>query len=396
MSRIFIFTGKGGVGKTSIAAAHAVLSAKEEKKTLLVSTDMAHNLSDLFGQPLGHEEVRLQPHLDVLELNPSHIMEEEFHDVKRAFVNLFSSFQMSEDHFAQLTGFPGMDELICLLKILQIYENGEYERIIVDCAPTGETLSLLKFPELLSWYMEKFFPVGKVAMRVLSPISKTLFKVELPDQKAMTDIERIYTKLIKLQALLKDPSISSIRLVCIPEKMVVEETKRNYMYMNLYNFHVDGVYINRILPKLLTNPFFEEWMQIQSGYIKELSDVFDQIPIYHIPWFDTDLNGIDGLQQLIDSSFSDCELFQSIDYKVSERYEKTEQGYQLLLCIPCAKKEEIDLHVSGSDVIIKLGNFKRNIPLPNALRRYKIENASVVDQQLRIHFTPEYGGTYDE
>lgn len=387
MGRIIIFTGKGGVGKTSVAAAHALKSAKEGQKTLLVSTDMAHNLSDLFGQKLGRLPCEVYSNLDALELDPAFILEEEFQEMKTAFVNLLSSTSIPADGFDQLSVFPGMNELISLLKIMEIYESGVYRRIIVDCAPTGETLSLLKFPEMLSWYMEKFFPLGKAAMRVLSPIAKATLKVELPNGQAMNDIEKIYLKLINLQTLLKDKRISSVRLVCLPEKMVVEETKRNYMYMNLYNFQVDGLYINRILPTCLDNPFFQQWFTIQNTYIGELESVFSAIPISHIPWFDSDLNGLAGVEQLEHALPENKKLFDIAPHLESENYERTDTGYLLKLSIPFGKKEELMLHESGTDLIIKIGGFKRNIPLPNTLRHYEVTAATFEEDILNIHFT---------
>ncbi len=183
------------------------------------------------------------------------MMEHDYAYMVRAVVNMLSSTGTDTDILDKGLKFPGMDEMFSLLKILDLYESRKYERIVIDCAPTGETLALLKFPELLCWYMEKFFPVGKLAMRVLSPVSKKLFKVQLPDQAAMTDIEKLYVRLIALQELLKDRDTVSVRIVTMPEKMVVEETKRNYMYLNLYGYYVDGVYVNRMLPPSLHNPF---------------------------------------------------------------------------------------------------------------------------------------------
>jgi len=309
MSRILIFTGKGGVGKTTVAAAHARRSEKEGKKTLLISTDMAHNLSDLFEQPFGKEVTAMSAFLDVLEVDPNYVMENDFKNIMQAFQNMMNSTGMAGSNQEDLTMLPGMEELFSLLKILDIYEQGIYERIIVDCAPTGETLSLLKFPELMSWYMEKFFPVGKLAMRVLSPVAKNLFKMELPDKMAMSDIEKMYVKLIKLQELLKDREITSVRLVTIPEKMVVEETKRNYMYMNLYNYNVDGIFINRILPADIDNPFFDAWLNIQKGYIEELENVFTECPIYYIRWYDTDLCGMESIDKMCEDVLTQPNLF---------------------------------------------------------------------------------------
>ena len=232
--RIMIFTGKGGVGKTSIAAAHAVKSAKEGKQTLLLSTDMAHNLSDLFGQKLGKEPMEVQDHLAVYEIDPAYVMEHDFANIVTCITNMLPA-QMEIQDAGEYGMFPGMEELFSLLYISKMYETNHYDQIIVDCAPTGETLSLLKFPELLSWYMEKLFPLGKVAVRMLAPVAKHMYQMELPDKVALNDVENLYIQLIALQDLLKNREITSVRLVTVPEKMIVEETKRNYMYMNLYN-----------------------------------------------------------------------------------------------------------------------------------------------------------------
>ena len=287
MGRIYIFTGKGGVGKSSVAAAHAIKSASEGKRTLLVSTDMAHNLGDIFNRKLGKEVENLLPNLDIYEINPDYVMQNDFSDITKYLGDLLLEADAYGMH--DMGMIPGMEELFSLLKIAEIYNGKKYERIIVDCAPTGETLALLKFPELLSWYMEKLFPIGKVGVRMLAPISKSVFKVEMPNRNAMNDIEKMYLKLVELQELLKNRDVTSIRIVTVPEKMVVEETKRNYMYMNLYNFNVDGLYINRILPKDINNDFFNQWLSIQGEYVSYLKESFAALPIYEIPWYDEEL-----------------------------------------------------------------------------------------------------------
>lgn len=383
MSRIYIFTGKGGVGKTSTAAAHAVKSAKEGMKTLLVSTDMAHNLGDLFGRQLGRESVEIIPNLDAYEIDPEFVIENDFREMFlsiRKMISLDSETVM--DDFGII---PGMEELVSLLKIAEVYKEGSYERIIVDCAPTGETLSLLKFPELLSWYVEKFLPVGKVAIRVLAPVSKKMFKIELPNKAAMTDIERMYVKLVELQELLKDREVTSIRLVAVPEKMAVEETKRNYMYMNLYNFNVDGIYINRILPKDIGNAFFEKWLEIQGRYVIQLEECFAGLPIWRIRWYDEELQGIEAVERICKDVLLD-DVFDSKTNRLREEFQENEQGYLLRVPVPYALKEEMDVYQSASDVVIKLGNFKRNIPLPDSIRSYVITSARLENDCLNMQF----------
>lgn len=384
MKRIYIFTGKGGVGKSSIAAAHALKSAEEGKKTLLVSTDMAHNLGDIFERKLGKEIEQALPNLDIYEIDPEYVMEHDFSSIQNYFGNLLS--EVEDNSLSDMGMMPGMEELFSLLKIADIYDRETYERIIVDCAPTGETLSLLKFPELLSWYMEKLFPIGKVGVRLLAPISKAAFKVEMPNKTAMNDIEKMYLKLVKLQELLKNREITSIRIVTTPEKMVVEETKRNYMYMNLYNFNVDGIYINRILPNDIQNEFFSQWLLIQKKYIAQLKECFAALPIYEIPWFDQEVKGEKAIRRIVEAALSDSHIFEMKVITEKETFKQTEEGYQLEVFLPYAQKERIDLYQAATDIVIKADNFKRNIPLPNILRSYIVSGAKFENGTLCIRF----------
>ena len=336
MNRIYIFTGKGGVGKSSVATAHALKSANEGHKTLLVSTDMAHNIGDIFGISLGKEPYEVLPNLDAYEIDPDFVLSNYYQDMLNSIVNLLPDFggNQMEDYGM----IPGTEELFSLLEIARLYEEGSYERIIVDCAPTGETLSLLKFPELLSWYMEKLFPIGKVALRLLAPVAKKCFRVQLPNKTAMNDMERMYLKLMELQELLKNWDITSIRLVTIPEKMVVEETKRNY--------------------------------------------------VYKIPWYNEELKGRSAINRICQDALNDENIFESKVIKEREQFEENEKGYQLAVFLPNAGKDQLELFQSNTDVVIRLGNFKRNITLPDVLRSYHIESAKHEEEKgyLKIQF----------
>ncbi len=382
MGRIYIFTGKGGVGKSSIAAAHAVKSAQDNKRTLLVSTDMAHNLGDIFEQDLGKEPKMVLPNLEAYEIDPEHVMEEDFGFIMEYLTKLLSVDGGDLQDFGMI---PGMEELFTLLKIAELHKKDKYDRIIVDCAPTGETLSLLKFPELLSWYMEKLFPIGKLGVRLLAPISKTAFKIELPNKTAMNDIERMYLKLSELQELLKDRETTSVRIVTMPEKMVVEETKRNYMYMNLYNFNVDGIYINRILPQNINNAFFLQWIDLQKNYTTELKETFAALPIYEIPWYDEELRGEAAIKRIIEDTLPD-NVFESRVVTERETYVQNDKGYLLKVFLPNVQKEKLELHQAASAIAIKADNFKRNITLPNVLCRYFVTSAKLEDDILSVQF----------
>ena len=389
MSRIIVFTGKGGVGKTTVAASHALKAAKEGKKTLIVSTDMAHNLSDIFEMPLGKIPTEVSLNLEALEIDPNYEMERHYGTIKKAINTMLFNERYTdekEEDYEDLMIIPGFEELFSLLKLQELYDKGGYDVIIVDCAPTGETLSLLKFPELFAWYMEKLFPIGKLALKVVRPITKYAMKLELPNEEALNDIEKLYIKLIRLQELLKDREVTSIRLVTIPEKMVVEETKRNYMYLNLYNFNVDALFINRIIPDEAEESFFDEWKLKQKQYIKELEEVFGQMPIYYIKWYSQDINGKEAALKVSEDSFNDENVLQILTQSRSEIFEKLDTGYRLSLYVPFANKEELDLFEAPNEVIIKIGNFKRNIPLPLALRKHQITGAKFEENKLLITF----------
>lgn len=386
MNRIYIFTGKGGVGKTSIAAAHARKSELQKKKTLLISTDMAHNLGDLFGITCGKDIVSLSEYLDILEVDPRYVMENEYNEMMQAIINLLpGEIGNSVDEIGMI---PGMEELFSLLKINDLYKKEEYERIIVDCAPTGETLSLLKFPELLSWYMEKLFPVGKVAIRVLAPITRTFMQVELPGKEAMNDIERFYLKLYELEKLLKNPEITDIRIVAVPEKMVVEESRRNYMYMNLYGFNVDGIFVNRVLPDELDNPFFKQWKEIQGKYIKEIEEDFSHLTMCKIPWFDEEVKGIPAVERIA-LNYLPGDVFDNKRTPHREKFITTDEGYDLEIFLPNVNKDNLDVYKVNNTLVIKIDNFKRNVLLPDTMREYEISGAKVENDVLRFSFAKE-------
>ena len=389
MGRIIIFTGKGGVGKTSVAAAHAIASADEGKKTLLVSADMAHNLGDIFQIEVGRYTKQVRDNLFLLELDPDMNMKEEFPNANKAISSLMGSGGAAFANLGDNFMIPGFENLFSLLKIKNIYEDGEYDRIIVDCAPTGETLSLLKLPELLTWYMEKFFPVGKMMVRVLAPVSKMKYKVTLPSHEAMNEIEEMHGQMVLLQELLKDPKICSVRLVCVPEKMVVEETKRNFMYLNLYDYQVDGVFINRILPEDTGSDFMNRWRDIQKKYVDELESVFAEVPITKIPWYPKEVRGEDAVQFLAGDVLRIPNLFEVNVQREKETYDVIDGGYCLKVKLPGARAEDIKVIAHEMDLDIKVNNYNRRIPLPNTLKGALITDIHFAEDQLGISFKVE-------
>lgn len=394
MSRIFIFTGKGGVGKTSTAAAHAVRSAREGANTLLVSADMAHNLGDIFQVEADGQVREIAPCLSVLELDPYDLMREEYPQINRTIGNLSGSAGLGIDRIGDSFMIPGLENLFSLLKIRDLYLSGEYARIFVDCAPTGETLSLLKLPELLSWYVEKFSPVGRFMTRALTPVAKLRYHMELPDNAAMDEFGQTYRKLLKLQEILKDPDITRVRLVCTPERMVVEETRRSYMYLNLYHYAVDSVFINRVLPAETGNDFMDNWSRIQQQYIAELESVFTDLPVTKIPWFAGEVQGMEAVERLCDDALADPDLFDRPVREDNEFYTPIEGGYSLTVRIPGAEQEQVQVTLHELDLDIRIRNYVRSIPLPGVLRGAQMTDHQIRDGALVVSFRMrESGGT---
>lgn len=387
MSKIIIFTGKGGVGKSSIATAHALSFAKERKKTLLVSADMAHNLGDIFNRSIGNSVVNVDTNLDATELDPNILRNEMFPKIKKSVADISKGYNMEFGNLNENFVLPGFGNLFCLLKIKEYYESSKYEHIVVDCAPTGETLALLKLPELLAWYMEKFFPVGKTIVRILSPVSKMKYGVELPRYKTMNTVEKIHKKLIELQNLLKNRQICSVKIVCIPEKMIVEETKRNFMYLNLYQYNVDTVFINRVLENVHENRFLLNWKKIQEKYIKELKEVFTNVPVVKIPWYPNEIQGLLALEILAERIAQEKGKISEISDFIPEKYSVSEKGYILDIHLPQGKIEDIKVFIHELDLNIKVKNFNRCIPLPNVLRGSSIANIKLENETLSVEFS---------
>lgn len=390
-TQIFIITGKGGVGKTTVSAVHAVRSAGEGRKTLLVSADMAHNLGDIFGMSAGGHVQEAAPGLFLLELDPYLLMQEEYPRLNRSLAELFGSSGAALGKAGEGFMIPGFENLFSLMKIRDLCLGGEYDRIIVDCAPTGETLSLLKLPELLTWYVEKFSPVGRMITRILTPAAKLRYQISLPDNAAMDELGQFFSELVSLQEMLKDPEICRVRLVCIPERMVVEETKRSYMYLNLYHYPVDAVFVNRILPENTGSSFMDGWHSIQQGYLKELESVFAELSVTKIPWYSSEVRGMEAVEQICRGALSDPDLFEKEVRTDNEVYEPVEGGYCLRIRIPGALPEDVEVFKRETDVGIRIRNYVRSIPLPGVLRGARMASEKVEDGCLYIRFEVERG-----
>ena len=384
--RIILYIGKGGVGKTSIAAATAVKSAKQGRKTLVISTDPAHSLGDSFDQKLSNEPMAIRENLWAQEIDTIHEVEEGWGVIQKYFTDLFTSKAVKDITTEELTVFPGMEDLLSLLRILKYYKEGRFDVIIIDCAPTGETLALLSFPEMLRWWMEKLFPIKKTAIKVMGPVMEPLLKIPMPSGQVIDEIDKMYYALDEMKKVFSDRDVTSIRIVVNPEKMVVKEAQRSFTYLNIYDFNVDAVIVNRMMPDNVTDNYFSVWKEIQKKYNAEIIDSFSPIPIYYAPLFETEVVGQAMLERMADEVFKDENPAEIKFVGRTQSVEKEGNDYILSIDIPFVEKEALSLNQKGDQLIIKAGNVKRNITLPRTLTALTISKAKYEENRLKIWF----------
>ena len=390
--RIIIYTGKGGVGKTSVAAATAVKSAQQGRKTLVVSTDPAHSLGDSFDIKLTNEPVEISKNLWAQEIDTTHEVEEGWGKIQKYLTELFMAKAVNDITTEELTVFPGMEDLLSLLRILKYYKEGRFDIIIVDCAPTGETLALLSFPEMLRWWMEKLFPIKKKAMKVVGPIVGPMFGIPMPSNQVMDEIDNMYYQLDEMRAIFSDRNTTSIRIVVNPEKMVIKEAQRSFTYLNIYDFNVDAIIVNRVFPESITDDYFKGWKDIQRKYKADILESFSPIPIYYAPLFETEVVGLTMLGRMAEEVFQDENPVEIKYNGRAQQVKKDGDEYILSIAMPFMEKKDLSLNQKGDELIIKAGNIKRKITLPRTLLNFTIKKAAFEDEMLKIRFGGDQNG----
>lgn len=387
--RIILYTGKGGVGKTSIAAATAVKSAEQGNKTLVVSTDPAHSLGDSFDVKLGSEPVKIKERLWAQEIDAIHEVEEGWGKVQKYFTELFTSKAVKDITTEELTVFPGMEDLLSLLRVLKYYKEESFDVIIIDCAPTGETLALLSFPEMLRWWMEKLFPIKKKAIKIAGPVAESLLKIPMPSGQVLDEIDNMYYQLDEMKKIFSDRAVTSIRIVVNPEKMVIKEAQRSFTYLNIYDFNVDAIVVNRVIPENVQDDYFKVWKDIQKKYKDEIMQSFEPIPIYYAPLFETEVVGIKMLHRMAGEIFKGEDPTTIKFNGRAQRVDKDGEDYIMTIEMPFIDKKELSLNQKGDQLIIKAGSIKRNITLPRTLLDLSIRKAKFEEEKLKIWFRGE-------
>ena len=390
--RILLYTGKGGVGKTSIAASTGLKLSQKGYKTIVISLDTAHSLADAFDLD---DELIYQSEEPVRRVNDRLFIQEI--DIQRALKEYWSEVTSYLELVLKVSGldqivaeevavFPGMEEVCALLYINQYYRQKKYDVIVLDCAPTGESLRFVSIPTVLDWYIRHVFKVERQLAGVARTFVKKIASVPLPQDSYFRNLEDLFNRIEGVDQLLLDPKVTTVRLVTNPEQMVIKETQRAFMYFSLYGLTVDAVIINRILPPSIDDSFFRKWKKTQQECILQAELYFTRVPIWKVNLFNDQVVGVEGLNKLGDQLYAEVDPMIIYQDETAYKFSKNGEQYQISLLLPFVQKGEILLAKRAEEVIIEIGGFRQHIPLPRSLTDRKPLTAKLVEDRLVIIF----------
>jgi arsenite-transporting ATPase len=384
--RIILYTGKGGVGKTSVAAATARRCAAAGLRTVVLSTDPAHSLSDSLGAPLGGEPTRVSDGLHGQEVQAQTEMEAHWGAVQRWLGQVIADRGVMDVAAEELTVPPGMDELFSLLQIKRHHESGEFDAIIVDCAPTGETLRLLSFPEIARWWLEKVFPWERRVVAAARPWARTFLDLELPSAEVFADVHRLVRNLIAMNEILRDGTRATIRLVMNPDRMVILEARRTFTYLNLYGYLTDAVIVNRVFPDDVEGGYFGPWRERQQEHLRLVTEGFAPVPALTARYFDREVMGEEMLDRLGAELFADLRADEVLHTERVHEVASVDGRTVLRLRVPFAERGDVGLKKVGAELVVTVGHEKRTIILPSALARQRPTGARLEGGSLEVSF----------
>jgi arsenite-transporting ATPase len=384
--RTILYTGKGGVGKTSVAAASARALAAQGRRTLVISTDPAHSLAESLGAELSGEASEIGPRLWGQQISAQTEMLAHWSAVQDWMGEMLTERGVDRISAEELTVPPGMDELFSLLVLRDHHASGEFDAILVDCAPTGETLRLLSFPEVARWWIEKVFPFERQILAAARPLARTLLDIPLPDQAVFADVRRLSEKLIAMNAILRDREHCSIRLVMNPDRMVIGEAMRTFTYLGLYGFLCDAVIVNRLFGEGVGD-YFAAWRRTQEEHMTLVREAFEPVPVLTAPYFEQEVLGAEMLDRLARALFADGDPGAVLFSGMSQELTVSQDGTaSLRLALPLADKERISLKKIGSELVVAVDGQRRTIALPPAMAEMRARAARFEDGELEIRF----------
>jgi arsenite-transporting ATPase len=394
MTRIVLVSGKGGVGKTTVAAATALDCARRGHRTLVMSFDLAHSLGDsfaversLFDQNAGLP-FEVTGRLDAQEINVPAEIERSWGEIFKYFAMLFISAGVSDVVAEEVAVVPGMEDIVSLIYINRYIRDSTYDAIIVDCPPTGESLRFVNITSTVEWYMLRRFKIDRALVKVVRPVANRISSYQLPTDGYFEALRDIYLQLKGVDELLVDPKVTTVRFVTNAERMVVRETQRAFMYFSLYGVTTDQVIINRLIPRDCDG-YFARWAESHAGYAREIEEYFAPIPVSSLPLFPQEVVGLDRLLEVADSLYGKSDPLATRLKSPPFKFTKDGEDYLLSLALPFVEKEEIELVRSGEDLVISLGSFRRHVPLPNSVMAHAALQARIKDKRLTVRFSRE-------
>jgi arsenite-transporting ATPase len=386
VTRVLLFTGKGGVGKTTTAAATALRCAEAGLRTVVLSTDPAHSLADAFDVPLGPLAAPIAGTLWGQQLDAQERMEESWHDIQGWLKEVFAWAGVDGLEAEELSVIPGLDEIFALSDIKQYATSGDWDVVVVDCAPTAETLRFLSLPDILARYMERLFPVGRTLNKVASPLLSRLTSLPMAGDDVFAATRSFYDRLEGVREILTDPATTSVRLVVNPERIVIAEARRTYTYLSLFGYRVDAVVANRLLPDAVADPWFERWKALHVEHLKAIEDGFAPLPVLKVDLAPDELVGLDALRGFGAQVYGDLDpaaiLHQGQPLKIRRRNGRT----TLSLDLPFADRDDLELGRRGDELLVRVGPYRRAVTLPDSLRTRAVADASLTGGTLKVVF----------
>ncbi len=388
-SRILLYTGKGGVGKTTIAAATGVRTAELGYKTIVISSDPAHSLSDAFERELGPEPVEITENLYAQEIDVYYSVKKYWGTLRDYVLKVFQWQKVDEILAEEIAALPGMEEGAAFLWVDKFYQEGEFDVIIIDSAPTGETLTLLSLPQVGRWWMERIFPVQRKVAKAIGPVVRAVSDVPIPSDETYDAVEDLYDKLNHIHSVLSNPDVSTIRIVLNPEKMVIQEAKRAYTYLQLYGYPVDLVIVNRVLPDMDENSKFAEYIKFQQKYLEQIFTDFHPLPVLQVPHLGKEVFGLELLRTIGNLTYAGEDPTRIYYSERPFKFYSKDGAHYLEMRLPYVDKKELSVLQYGDEIVIQVRNQRRNVFLPKFLAYYRIEEATLKDTWLTIKFVKE-------